>query len=54
MTYPHAQPMRCLLSLTGVGLVLTLPLWIIATPIAMILAGQTATRFNKRNGILVR
>jgi hypothetical protein len=43
-----------LLSLTGVGLIITIPVWLIATPIAMIFAANAATRFNQRNGIVVR
>jgi hypothetical protein len=43
-----------LLSLTGFGLFLTIPIWIIATPVAMIFAARAAGQFNQRNGILIR
>jgi TM2 domain-containing membrane protein YozV len=43
-----------LLSLTGVGLIVTVPVWLIVTPIVMILAARSASNFNQRNGIIVR
>ena len=41
-------------SLIPFGLVVTLPIWLIAAPIVMVLAAQAARDFNARNGIPVR
>ncbi len=43
-----------LLSITLVGAIAAVPLWLISAPIVMILSAGAANDFNRRNGILVR
>jgi TM2 domain-containing membrane protein YozV len=43
-----------LLSVTLIGAVIAVPLWLITAPIVMVLAANAANDFNRRNGIVVR
>lgn len=43
-----------ILSATVVGLVVSVPLWLISVPIVMILAANAAGDYNRRNGLVVR
>jgi TM2 domain-containing membrane protein YozV len=43
-----------LLSITLVGAIVAVPLWLISAPIVMVLAANAANDFNRRNGIVVR
>lgn len=45
-----AELFLVLLSFTVVGLFLTVPIWLVATPIVMVLSAQAVTDFNRRNG----
>jgi H+/gluconate symporter-like permease len=39
------------LSITLVGLILAIPLWVISTPLVMYLSARAAADFNRRNGL---
>ncbi|HZD15283.1 MAG TPA: hypothetical protein VE196_09205, partial [Pseudonocardiaceae bacterium] len=43
-----------LLSCTGIGLIVSVPVWIVAAIITTITAAGAANAFNRRNGIIVR
>lgn len=43
-----------LISLTIIGLVVTIPVYMVIIPITMLLAANSASEFNHRNGIVVR
>lgn len=42
-----------LLALTGIGLIISFPMWIIATPVTMALAASAVNRANRRGGFTV-
>ena len=42
-----------LLSITGIGLIISLPVWIIATPIAMVLSASAVKNFNQRRAMAI-
>jgi TM2 domain-containing membrane protein YozV len=39
------------LSITLVGLILAIPLWVVSTPLVMYLSARAAADFNRRNGL---
>ena len=43
-----------LLSITLIGAIVAVPLWLITAPIVMIFAANAANDYNRRNGIVVR
>ena len=43
-----------ILSATIVGLVVSIPLWLISLPIVLFLANNAANDYNRRNGLVVR
>lgn len=42
------------LALTGIGLVIAFPVWLMAFLVTAVLAANAASAFNRRNGIVVR
>jgi hypothetical protein len=43
-----------LLALTGFGLIVAFPLWLVTCIVATVLAVNSVSSFNRRNGIVVR
>lgn len=43
-----------LLALTGVGLLVAVPIWLVAAPCVMLLSAGAVNSFNRRNGLAVR
>lgn len=41
-------------ALTGVGLVVALPLWVVMAPIVMAMSAAATTDYNRRNGLVIR
>jgi TM2 domain-containing membrane protein YozV len=42
-----------LLALTGIGLIIAVPVWLIATPVAMALSASAVNQSNRRSGSIV-
>jgi TM2 domain-containing membrane protein YozV len=42
-----------LLGITGIGMIVALPVWLLCTPLVMVLAASAAKQFNRRQGIIV-
>lgn len=42
------------LAVTGVGLVIALPVWVVMAPIVMALSASAAADYNRRNGLVLR
>lgn len=49
-----SEVLLAILSATGIGLIVTIPIYVILLPIAMLLAASAAKNFNYRNGLVLR